>query len=1027
MSAPNRVPLATPELLAPAGDESALAAALHAGADAVYFGLSEGFNARARAGNFSLANLADTVARIHRAGARAYLTLNTLVFESELAFVQTLLRRVALSGVDALIVQDPAVARLARELCPELELHASTQMTISSPEAARFAASLGITRVVVPRELSIDEIRAFARGTELELEVFVHGALCVAWSGQCLSSSLWNGRSANRGECAQSCRMPYDLLVDGAHRPLGDVKYLLSPKDLAGLRAVEALAAIGVHGLKIEGRQKGPQYVLTATETYRHWLDALALDDPSTVDSAPKPDADTGDVRRRDAPAGAARSLDELATDTLTSDAPRPVSLATHALTLVGERATAERDLLRANLSYTRGVSDGFLGGSDHQTLVEGRFPKHRGVYLGRVVRVGRDWVEVERDSDGRPWTGALAAEDARGEASGAPAAALHGFGGSACASDGPRAAPLEPRAGLGVVFDAGDPEDKHEPGGPIFRVDVLAHGWRFGFGTPGPKLARVAPGQRVWASGDPALASEAEAAVAAAEPSGRNALTLVVSGRAGAPLAVAAHGMRGVAAHLWAALASNLLLERAKGAGLGRGVLVDKLAAFGGTPFRLAELDASGLEPGLHLPVSELKALRRALVAQLVPQLERGPQRRLRELLPQNPSLQNASPPAQTPCERTPCERTPCERTPCDQTPCERTPGEQTQSEQELREQTLPEPVQREREPRARGRTEGGFRLVTKSDTITNRNPFLVALCRTDAQLEAAIEAGVREVELDWMELVGLGRAVERARAAQLTIGLATLRVHKPGEQGYDQRLEALAPDAVLVRHWAALVHFDAARANHGGDAVGGATTRTDRSADSRVGRRVALHGDFSLNVANSITARELFARGLDTLTPAHDLDREQLYALLSASEPTRFTIVLQHRMPTFHTEHCVYAHLLSNGRDHRTCGRPCEQHQVALRDTDGRAHEVIVDVGCRNTVFDATAQSAAEAVPQLLALGVRRFRVEFVREGREEARRALSAYRKLLAAELTPHQALEQANALGRVGVADAMELMR
>ncbi|MBM3976721.1 MAG: U32 family peptidase, partial [Planctomycetes bacterium] len=330
-----------PELLAPAGDVSALAAALHAGADAVYFGLAEGFNARARADNFSLANLAATTARIHRAGARAYLALNTLVFESELEFAAELVRAAAACGVDALIVQDPAVALLARELCPQLEVHASTQMTISSPEAARFAESLGVTRAVVPRELSVDEIRAFRAGTRLELEVFVHGALCVAWSGQCLSSALWSGRSANRGECAQSCRMPYGLLVDGELRPLGEVQYLLSPRDLAGLPAVRDLAAIGVHGLKIEGRQKNAQYVLSATETYRHWLDGLARDacDPEL----------------------------------------------------------ARADLLRASLSYTRGFSSGFLGGSDHQHLVDGRFPKHRGVLIGTVRRVGPDWVEVER------------------------------------------------------------------------------------------------------------------------------------------------------------------------------------------------------------------------------------------------------------------------------------------------------------------------------------------------------------------------------------------------------------------------------------------------------------------------------------------------------------------------------------------------------------------------------------------------------------------------------------------------------
>lgn len=860
-------------------------AALAAGADAVYFGLAEGFNARARAGNVSLANLAEVVGRIHRAGAKAYLTLNTLVFEGELPFVEGLVRSAARSGVDALIVQDPAVALVARALCPALEVHASTQMTISSAEGARFATSLGVTRVVVPRELSVDEIRAFARGTDVELEVFVHGALCVAWSGQCLTSATWSGRSANRGECAQSCRLPYDLVLDGARRELGDVKYLLSPKDLAGVRAVEALVEIGVHGLKIEGRQKNAQYVLTATETYRRWVDALS---------------------------GASE---------------------------VGARERVRDDLLRASLSYTRGFSDGFLGGSDHQTLVEGRFPKHRGVYLGRVARVDARSVRVERDLEGRPWTGALAADEPRAVPIGAPAAALQGFGGSACASDGPNAAPIELDAGMGVVFDDGAPEDQNEPGGPIFGVEASLDGWTLRFGTPGPDLARVRPGMRAWVTGDPSIAREAERAVAAREPEGRIPLALVVRGREGEPLVVLAR-----AKHAVARAQSSLPLGRASGAGLDDELVREKLAGFGGTPFAMVALDSSGLERRLHLPVSELKALRRELVEQLLPQIERGPTREVVEA-PVVDALRAGA-------------------------------------------------LARQRaRPASGGRTEPSLAST----------PALVALCRTDAQLEAAIEAGVREVELDWMEMVGLARAVARARDAGLRVVLATVRVQKPGEESFDRRLDALAPDAVLVRHWGALVHFQESSS------------------------RPILHGDFSLNVTNSLTATELFARGLDTLTPSHDLDREQLRALLGASDPARFTIVLQHRIPTFHTEHCVYAHLLSHGRDFRTCGRPCEEHQIALRDPKGREHPVIVDVGCRNTVFNADVQSSAELAAELAASGVRRFRVELVRESREQALAILSAYRDLLAGRASARSTLERAAATSRVGVTETMTVMR
>lgn len=191
-----------PEILAPAGDDESLAAALAAGADAVYFGLDGGLNARARATNFNVERLPIIMDAIHRAGVRGFVTLNTLVFEHELPFVESVLRACASSGVDAIIVQDPAVALLSRAVAPTLEVHASTQMTISSPESAAFAQQLGCTRVVVPRELSTAEIRTFAKGTSLELEVFIHGALCMSWSGQCLTSEAWGGRSANRGQCA---------------------------------------------------------------------------------------------------------------------------------------------------------------------------------------------------------------------------------------------------------------------------------------------------------------------------------------------------------------------------------------------------------------------------------------------------------------------------------------------------------------------------------------------------------------------------------------------------------------------------------------------------------------------------------------------------------------------------------------------------------------------------------------------------------------------------------------------------------
>ena len=820
-----------PELVAPAGDDDSLSAALAAGADAVYFGLDDGLNARARANNFSTLRLDELCARIHRAGARAFVTLNTLVFEDELPLVEQELRACAQAGVDAVIVQDPAVALLARALAPTLAVHASTQLTISSSAGAKLAERLGITRLVAPRELSQDELRTLAQGTSLELEVFIHGALCVSWSGQCLTSEAWGGRSANRGQCAQSCRLPYRLVVDGEKRAGDGRPYLLSPLDLAGARAMPALVDLGVAAFKLEGRLKGPAYVVSVVEGYRRWLKAIL------EGRAASPDAEQ----------------------------------------------TLKEDLGTMAVAFSRGFSDGFFSGPNHQDLVEGRFPKHRGALVGEVAEVRGNAVRVLR-------------VERRG---GVPLALP----------------PLVPGAGVG--FDTGNPEQE-EPGGPLFGVTEIPGGWWLRFGHMGPDLSRVNAGHLVWLSSEPSLTAAAGAAVDEGRrgPTGRIPVVLQVTGAAHAPLSarlVAEGPLGGVSVEA----STEALLEPSSAAGLGVEVLSSKLGALGGTPFRLAEVQLDGLEPGLHLPVSALKVLRRHLVKSLEDEVLRSRRHRV--------SDESATP-----------------------------------------------------------------RVLAEAAALAQARPFevplrplLVPLVRRAEQLEAVIAAGLKTVELDWMELVGLTQAVERARAAGLEVIIATTRVQKPSEEALDARLGRLRPDGLLVRHWGALMHF----ANAPGSSLG-------------------VHGDFSLNVTNSVTARHLLALGADTLTAAHDLDERQLFSLLSNVPPERLTVVVHHHIAAFHTEHCVYAHALSTGRDHLTCGRPCEQHQVALEDPKGQRHPVVVDVACRNTVFNARAQSAAHVVPRLLAKGVKRFRVELVWEDRAESAEVLRSWGQLLNGALTPDE---------------------
>ena len=203
------------------------------GADAVSFGLDGAFTARARAAGFAADDLPEVLAFLHRAGTRGYVTLNTLAFSDELDPLEAIGRQIAEAGADGVLVQDIGLLSMIRRIAPSLPIHASTQMTLTSAECIRAIEDLGIERVVLPRELSVREIARIREQTTVELETFVHGAICVAYSGQCLTSESLGGRSANRGQCAQACRQPYELVCDGRNVDLAGRKYLLSPQDLA--------------------------------------------------------------------------------------------------------------------------------------------------------------------------------------------------------------------------------------------------------------------------------------------------------------------------------------------------------------------------------------------------------------------------------------------------------------------------------------------------------------------------------------------------------------------------------------------------------------------------------------------------------------------------------------------------------------------------------------------------------------------------------------------------------------------------
>lgn len=331
-----------PELLAPAGGSDALRAAVRNGADAVYLGL-EALNARRGAANFTLGTLAEACRFAHLRGTRVYLTANVVVLELEMPQALEMIARAWEAGVDAVIVQDLGLLAALRVALPEVRVHASTQIDTHNIATIRTLADLGVSRVTLAREVSVAEIAALAAESPVELESFVHGSLCFCHSGQCLMSSMIGGRSANRGLCAQPCRLPYDLAGESGTPSEVQGRYLLSPKDLAGIALLPELARAGVAALKIEGRMKSPEYVASVVSVYRSALDRMAAD-PDTYAVAP-----------------------------------------------------AEGERLEE--AFSRGFTEAYLADVRDDRMMSYRRPNNRGVPVGRVVasQPGRATIALER------------------------------------------------------------------------------------------------------------------------------------------------------------------------------------------------------------------------------------------------------------------------------------------------------------------------------------------------------------------------------------------------------------------------------------------------------------------------------------------------------------------------------------------------------------------------------------------------------------------------------------------------------
>ncbi|MDA1160901.1 MAG: DUF3656 domain-containing protein, partial [Planctomycetota bacterium] len=281
----------------------------------------------------------------------------------------------------------------------------------------------------------------------------------------------------------------------------------------------------------------------------------------------------------------------------------------------------------------------------------------------------------------------------------------------------------------------------------------------------------------------------------------------------------------------------------------------------------------------------------------------------------------------------------------------------------------------------------------ISRSDGQKEQGPQLRVLCRSLVQLQSVLDAGVSSVMVDFQDIREYREAVASAHAGSAEIFIATPRIQKPGEMGIFKSLQKHGADGILVRNFAGLRYFISA------------------------GIRVVA--DFSLNIANDLTAQFLIDQGAERVTASYDLNREQLLDLVEATPPEWLEVVVHQHMPMFHMEHCVFCAVLSPGTNKHNCGRPCDDHIVQLRDRVGMEHPLTADVGCRNTLFNAVPQSAAEAIPQLIEAGVRDFRIELLDSSGDEVSSIINLYRSLLAEDISPKQVWSQLKASNRVGV--------
>ena len=816
------------ELLLPVGDMNMCLAAIHNGADAIYVGMPF-FNARGRTNDLSISELDEMIKLCHLYGVKVNLAFNVVIFENEIQDVVDLLTQVLPLAPDAIIVQDIGLARIIRSMSAHQIIHASTQMTVTNHEAMTLLEDLSIKRFVLGREVSLSEIKLIKEKTEKELEVFVHGALCVAYSGQCFTSESIGGRSANRGQCAQSCRFEYDLIVDGTKKNLLDIKYLVSPKDLCGIAEIPQLLDLGVDSFKVEGRLKTPEYVAAAAKNYRKAIDQVYSHHQLSIEDVKQAQFEMG-------------------------------------------------------LTYSRGFFTGWLHGVDHQRLVDGTFGSHRGVKIGSVKKILPQSIIIDSSH------------------------------------------PL--KNGDGVLFAGSRSSKKFEVGGHLYKV-VAQPNETLEITMPRSfSVKEVQIGDAVYLNHDAKIESYLTKSFSDKNFKKRIPINILVFSKFNEPLKIlVSDGINEIN------LETETCIEKAHDKPVSLEDLKVELGALGATCFTLSKISLHG-DTDFFIHHKEIKRLRQRFCALLIGA------RTLKKSLVKKIDLQD-------------------------------------------------------------------FKIMNINNH--SQNAFLNIMLREFSQVKSflnfalEVQDQIGVVYLDFEYGKNYQESCELLKSAGFRVGIATTRILKPSEYYNFKIIERSNPDVILVRNLGAINYFK--------------------------DKNFSLHGDFSLNVTNSITANYLLSKNLVNVCASYDLDYKQLSDLLSSTDSSKIEVTIHQYMPSFHMEHCVFAAFLSKGSSFKDCGKPCEKHRVELKDQFGHFHHIKADQECRNTMFNATSQSAGMLIPDMKELGVKNFRFEALYESEEELKQKILTYLKIINHSSTDKdlELIKKLGSMEKYGLSDKLSVTK